>query len=69
MILTPTDKARMCQVLQEALAIVEALPERTPCYQCDHFDADKRSCGHWQTSVPADAQEAGCEAWEMAIPF
>lgn len=67
--LTPSDKARMREALQEALAIVEALPERTPCKQCEHFEGAKSYCGHWQTHVPAEAQEVGCETWVPAVPF
>lgn len=66
---TPQQKQTVLDTLNELRAFVEALPEDRSCGQCDHFDADKSYCGHWKTSVPADAQEAGCETWAQAIPF
>jgi hypothetical protein len=65
---TPYEKQQMREKLQAALAIVETLPEHTPCAACENFDANSSRCAHWQTVVPAEAQAVGCDQWGY-LPF
>jgi hypothetical protein len=57
----------MLETLQEALAIVQALPATTPCRLCDYWQSD--ACSRWGAVPPADVQAAGCDEWVDEIPF
>jgi len=64
----PAQKQRMLATLEQAIAIVRALPEDRSCRGCDWLGAGG-VCGHWKVVVPAEAQAEGCERWIEGIPF
>ena len=57
----------MARVLEEARAIVMALPTATPCTSCQHFE--KGRCAQADAAVPPDVQPTGCEAFNERIHF
>ena len=65
-VLTPQRKADQIQCLRTALAIIEALPTRTPCAECVEFS--EGYCSFHKADVPPDFQLQGCPQF-TEVPF
>lgn len=67
MFLTPAERDRAVEHMEEALKALKTMPVQTPCAKCE-FMMNGR-CSHWNAEVPEAAQAAGCHQWQEAIPF
>lgn len=64
---TPADKRNALANLDAIRKTVEATPVQTPCALCENFASG--DCLKWGQTVPIEAREAGCPAWEEGLPF
>lgn len=67
MFLTPAERDRAIESMEDALKALKTMPVVTPCAKCDNFQEGR--CLHWNADVPEAAQAAGCHEWQEAIPF
>lgn len=69
MFLTPAERDRAVEHMEEALKALKTMPVHTPCAKCELFHKEQGRCWHWNAEVPEAAQAAGCHEWQEAIPF
>lgn len=67
--MNPTEKASAILKLEQAIAVIQALPASTPCAECNHFKHAGNWCQFYSSAVPKENQPSGCNNWGTSIPF
>ena len=65
----PQNKHYLIEALKEISAIIESLPSKQSCKNCEHFDSGKCKISDY-AKPPAQVIETGCNQWRWdGIPF
>jgi hypothetical protein len=65
----PQNKHYLLEALKEIAAIIESLPAKKSCNNCEHFDTGKCKISDY-AAPPPQVIAIGCASWQFdGVPF
>lgn len=65
----PHDKKYLLECLQRAMDIIESLPDKKQCINCEHHSHGKCKINDYK-EIPPHIKPNGCNVWEWdGVPF